>query len=101
MTNRIDRQGASAPLSRRAAGTAPVEAPAPKAVSESARLAGDQSTVKTTQEGKSPEDFDKFLQDQGQTNGCGTTSLAMLLSYWKGQPGAFTREKIDSSIRHF
>lgn len=101
MTNRIDRQGASAPLPRRAAGTAPVEAPAPKAASESARLRGDQNAVKATPEGKSPEDFDQFLQDQGNTNGCGTTSLAMLLSYWKGQPGAFTREKIDSSIRHF
>lgn len=102
MTNRIDRNNAgSTPLSRRAAGTAPVEAPAPKPARESARLAGDSSSVKAEPEGRDVQDFDRFLQDQGQTNGCGTTSLAMMLSYWKNQPGAFTREKIDSAIRHF
>jgi uncharacterized protein YvpB len=102
MTNRIDRNNAgSTPLPRRAAGTAPVEAPAPKAAKESARLAGDSSTLKAAPEGRDVQDFDRFLQDQGQTNGCGTTSLAMMLSFWKDRPGAFTREKIDSSIRHF
>lgn len=49
-------------------------------------------------------DFSRFLEDQnktGVTNGCGTTSLAMILSAWKDQPGAYTREKIDASIRRF
>jgi uncharacterized protein YvpB len=44
-------------------------------------------------------DFGKYLEDQGDTNGCGTTSLAMMLSYWKGEPKAYTREKIDEKIR--
>ena len=34
---------------------------------------------------------------QGQTNGCGTTSLAMILSYETGKP--YTRESVDSDIR--
>lgn len=101
MTNRIDRNNAaSAPLSRRAAGTAPVEAPA-KGVKETARIAGDSTTLKSAPEGRDVQDFDRFLEDQGATNGCGTTSLAMMLSFWKDKPGAFNREKIDSSIRHF
>lgn len=44
-------------------------------------------------------DFGKYLENQGNTNGCGTTSLAMMLSYWKGEPKAYTREKIDEKIR--
>ncbi len=37
------------------------------------------------------------IESQGQTNGCGTTSLAAVLSHW-GVPGQ-TREEIDKSIR--
>lgn len=43
--------------------------------------------------------FSDYLQDQGRTNGCGTTSLAMLLSFWKGKAGAYTREGIDKTLR--
>ncbi|HEY3449104.1 MAG TPA: C39 family peptidase [Myxococcales bacterium] len=46
-------------------------------------------------------DFSRFLQDQGNTNSCGTTSLAMLMSFWKGKAGAYTHEMIDQSIRYF
>lgn len=46
-------------------------------------------------------DFGKYLQDQGNTNSCGTTSLAMLMSFWKGKPGAYTHDMIDQSIRYF
>lgn len=45
--------------------------------------------------------FSRFLQDQGRTNSCGTTSLAMLLSFWKGRPGAYTHQTIDRQIRGF
>lgn len=45
--------------------------------------------------------FGRFLEDQGRTNGCGTTSLAMLMSFWKNRPGAYTRNAIDASIRRF
>ncbi len=38
------------------------------------------------------------IEDQGATNGCGTTSLAAVLSYW-GVPR--TREQIDRDIRVF
>lgn len=52
----------------------------------------------------SPRDarsFSSFLEDQGETNGCGTTSLAMLLSFWKDKTGRYTRTGIDMAIRHF
>jgi predicted double-glycine peptidase len=45
-------------------------------------------------------DFDSYIQDQGDTNGCGTTSLAALLSFWKGKPEAYTRTQIDEQIRY-
>jgi hypothetical protein len=101
MTNRIDRQNASTPLARRAAAGAPVEVAKPEAAADIAKMAADQSSVKSGPQGFDAQDFDKFLEDQGNTNGCGTTSLAMLLSFWKNQPGAYTREKIDHAIRHF
>jgi ABC-type bacteriocin/lantibiotic exporter with double-glycine peptidase domain len=37
------------------------------------------------------------LLSQGKTNGCGTTSLAMILTYLLGRP--VSREEIDSEIR--
>ncbi|MGC4116759.1 MAG: C39 family peptidase [Myxococcales bacterium] len=46
-------------------------------------------------------DFSRYLQDQGNTNSCGTTSLAMMMSFWKGKPGAVTHNMIDQSIRYF
>lgn len=46
-------------------------------------------------------DFGRFLQDQGGSNACGTTSLAMVMSFWKGVPGAYTHESIDQTIRRF
>ncbi len=46
-------------------------------------------------------DFGRYLQDQGQTNSCGTTSLSMLMNFWKGNAGAYTHQKIDQSIRVF
>ncbi|MFL5345572.1 MAG: C39 family peptidase [Hyalangium sp.] len=46
----------------------------------------------------SPNDLGVLAQDQGNTNACGTTSLANVLTYW-GKPT--THEQVDSSIRHF
>jgi len=37
--------------------------------------------------------------DQGSANACGTTSLAMILSYLTGQP--FSKDQIDSAIRRW
>lgn len=44
--------------------------------------------------------FDAYIQNQGDTNGCGTTSLAALLSFWKGKPEAYTQAQIDEKIRY-
>ncbi|MDB5096480.1 MAG: hypothetical protein JWM80_901 [Cyanobacteria bacterium RYN_339] len=46
--------------------------------------------------------FEPYLEDQytdGKSNGCGTTTLGMVLSYLKGKPGAYNRAKIDGDIR--
>jgi hypothetical protein len=101
MTNRIDRQNPSQPLPRRAAGTGPTDAPqqdAGKAGGDTAKMGGDQNADGGVRQASS---FGRFLEDQGSTNGCGTTSLGMLMSFWKDQPGAFNRTKIDGSIRYF
>jgi|GEM_PF-2341897 len=47
---------------------------------------------------RSPNDLGVIPQDQGNTNACGTTSLANVMSYW-GKPT--THEQIDKSIRAF
>lgn len=39
--------------------------------------------------------------DQGSTNGCGTTSLAMMLNFASGGKPRFSRESVDATIRHF
>lgn len=46
-----------------------------------------------------PENF--TVLDQGNTNGCGTTSLAMLLNFFAGGDAVFDREGIDRFIRHY
>ncbi|WP_224249870.1 C39 family peptidase [Hyalangium gracile] len=46
----------------------------------------------------SPNDLGVLAQDQGNTNACGTTSLANVLTHW-GQPT--THEQVDKDIRHF
>ncbi|MEB3329806.1 MAG: C39 family peptidase [Candidatus Sericytochromatia bacterium] len=50
--------------------------------------------------GASGELVNFTLLDQGQTNGCGTTGLAMVLNYFEGGKPAYTREALDSAIRH-
>jgi hypothetical protein len=46
----------------------------------------------------SPNDLGVIPQDQGNTNACGTTSLANVMTHW-GMPR--THEQIDDSIRAF
>ncbi len=46
----------------------------------------------------SPNDLGVLAQDQGNTNACGTTSLANVLTHW-GKPT--THQQVDESIRHF
>jgi hypothetical protein len=46
----------------------------------------------------SPNDLGVLAQDQGNTNACGTTSLANVMTHW-GKPT--THEQIDQSIRAF
>ncbi|MDB5101595.1 MAG: hypothetical protein JWM80_6016 [Cyanobacteria bacterium RYN_339] len=41
------------------------------------------------------------ILDQGSTNGCGTTSLAMMLDFMAGGKKVFDREDVDRSIRHY
>lgn len=99
MTNRIDGQNPSQPSPRRAAGTAPTDAPQPQPpATDSGRMSGDQNADGGV---RSASNFGRFLEDQGSTNGCGTTSLGMLMSFWQNQPGAFNRTKIDGAIRYF
>ena len=43
--------------------------------------------------------FATFLEDQGETGGCGPTSLGMILSYWQDEPGSYHRRRIDREIR--
>lgn len=45
--------------------------------------------------------FSAFAQNQGKTNACGTTSLSMIMSFWKNQPGAYSKELLDPEIRQF
>lgn len=40
------------------------------------------------------------ILDQGATNGCGTTSLAMMLDFHSGGR-EFTRDRVDDAIRHY
>lgn len=100
---RIDRATAQ-PATTRSKASASVGATEPQA-REAATLGTDKVSLGAG--GPAPRDvhdFTRFLEDQnknGVTNGCGTTSLAMILSAWKDQPGAYTREKIDASIRRF
>ena len=49
--------------------------------------------------GGAPTNF--TILDQGSTNGCGTTSLAMVLNFLAGGKPAFDREKVDRQIRHY
>lgn len=46
----------------------------------------------------SPNDLGVITQDQGNTNACGTTSLANVMTHW-GMPR--THDQIDDSIRAF
>jgi len=46
----------------------------------------------------SPNDLGVLAQDQGNTNACGTTSLANVMTHW-GSPR--THEQIDKSVRAF
>lgn len=52
-----------------------------------------------TQPPRDARAFAPYLQHQAGTNGCGTTSLAMILSFWQGRPGAIDRPAIDARIR--
>lgn len=52
-----------------------------------------------TQPARDARAFEPYLQHQAGTNGCGTTGMAMLLSFWRGRPGAFDRPGIDARIR--
>ena len=65
---------------------------------EAPRMSGDRFTSRTA-EARDLAGVERFMQDQGQTNGCGTTSLAVLLSFLTGRPGAFKQAQIDSAIR--
>lgn len=61
-------------------------------------LTGGNSVVRFGESGD-PSNF--TVLDQGSTNGCGTTSLAMMLNYMAGGKPLFDREKVDHQIRHF
>ncbi|HEX8436702.1 C39 family peptidase [Archangium sp.] len=93
---------------------APKDAEAPKSVeapktATAARVQGfsDVSSFKTTALAPklsggapklSPNDLGVLAQNQGNTNACGTTSLANVMTHW-GMPR--THEQIDKSIRPF
>ena len=97
MIARTDRKNVNTLPLKKATGPAAPEA-APKAAA-TGRMASDSSTLPAADARDALNDYSRFKEDQGSTNGCGTTSLAALLSFWKGVPGAYTREKIDKDIR--
>ena len=43
--------------------------------------------------------LERFLQGQGNTNACGTTSLSAILSYWAHVPGAYSHQQLDADLR--
>lgn len=98
MIARTDRKNVNTlPLKK---ATAPAGAEGAAKASATGRMASDSTTVRSSAEARDAlNDYSRFKEDQGSTNGCGTTSLAALLSFWKGVPGAFTREGIDKDIR--
>lgn len=78
--------------------------PTTESPEQAVRLGRDRSSLERHPHARDARDFERYLQNQnedGRTNGCGTTSLAMLLSFWKGKPDAYSRGRIDLSIRHF
>jgi len=77
----------------------PAHAPAAKTPTKTTAAKTVKNTPPAT--ARDARDFGRYLQDQGNTNSCGTTSLAMLMSFWKGTPGAYTHQQIDKSIRVF
>lgn len=97
---RIERQPATSVPAPKSAGAGPAVEPAAQSVKPN----GDRVALSSGASARNLLDFGPFLQNQnadGTTNGCGTTSLAMVLSAWKNQPGAYTRETIDTAIRRF
>lgn len=94
--------------------TQATKAPAATQTAQSAGFSGDSQFTKSAAttaapaalsafapsgaEKLSPNDLGVLAQDQGNTNACGTTSLANVMTYW-GKPT--THEQVDSSIRHF
>lgn len=71
----------------------------PAAANNNRTMAGDTLTLSSARDLSS---FGPYLEDQytdGKSNGCGTTTLGMMLSFLKGQPGAYNRAKIDGEIR--
>src|SRR5689334_22772778 len=61
-------------------------------------LAGEVQDLKSrSSETRLPHDGTMPLYDQGNTNGCGTTSLAMIMSYLLGRP--VTQAEVDHAIR--
>lgn len=76
----------------------------PKAAAPTARTAGFNSVSSfdsTSRAGVAKltqNDLGVLAQDQGNTNACGTTSLANVMTFW-GMPR--THEQIDASVRAF
>lgn len=108
----LAKVGAAAPMERRVLGLkAPKEGPAHQPVWPQA-WGPDRLLLRGPSQGKSealpPRDlrhFAPFLQDQvdrsSTRNACGTTSAAMVLSYWAGKPGAVTAPELDAHFRAF
>lgn len=74
-------------------------APAPGAGKVSPTGLSDGNSVFRFGTGGQPTNF--TILDQGSTNGCGTTSLSMMLNYMAGGKPLFDRERVDKAIRHY
>lgn len=65
-----------------------------------AGLSGD--SYRATERARNARDFDAFLMNQfdgDARNACGTTSLSMLLNFWKGNTDAYNHSQIDKMVR--
>lgn len=88
-------QSARSPQPHTAASPTPAKPAA--AAATSAGQAGD--SLSTSPVARDAKNFEPFLLDQGHSFACGTTSLAMLMNFWKNNPSAHSRESLDAAIR--
>lgn len=81
---------------RRRAQASPSDAPAADGTSMSS------DSYRASERPRNAREFSPFLMNQydgADLNACGTTSMSMLLNFWKGEPGEYSHQKLDRVVR--